>query len=103
MLQGVTKQKNSKYLGLPLVIGRSGKQIFRFIKEKVSKKISNRKKKFLSDVGKEVILKSIVQAMPVYSISWFKIPNGVCREMTKMTARFWWSKGEKDNGIHWIA
>lgn len=103
VLPGVTMQDHSKYLGLPLVLGRSKKSIFSYIKERVTKKIKSWKSKFLSAAGKEVLLKSVVQALPVYTMSCFRLPKGLCHELSKTIASFWWSCGEKEKRMHWIA
>ena len=39
MLGGMKEIKQSKYLGLPRVIGRSNKQVFIYIKEKIINKL----------------------------------------------------------------
>ena len=55
-----------KYLGLPSLIGRSKKQVFTEIKERVGKKMLGWKEKLLSIGGKEILIKVVVQAMPTY-------------------------------------
>ena len=55
-----------KYLGLPSLIGRSKKQVFTEIKERVGKKMLGWKEKLLSIGGKEILIKVMVQAMPTY-------------------------------------
>lgn len=102
-MQRVYEQKSSKYLGLPLVIGRSKKQVFDFVTERTSKKIRNWKSKLLNAAGKEVLLKSVIMALPVYCMSCFRLPRGVCKDISKIVARFWWSNGERDKTIHWLA
>lgn len=82
------------------MIGRSRKQVFQLIQERISKKMKNWKTKLLSEAGKEVMLKSVIQALPVYSMSCFKLPKGVCNEITKSMARFWWSKDGKKGKLH---
>ena len=49
--------RHVKYLGLPTVIGRSKKDIFSCLKDRVWKKIQGWKEKFLSTAGKEVLIK----------------------------------------------
>lgn len=79
ILNGVTVQEHSKYLGLPLVLGRSKKSVFDFIRERVVKKMKNSKTKFQSNAGKEVMLKSVIQGLPVYTMSYFKLPKGCAK------------------------
>lgn len=85
------------------MIGRSKRQIFGYIKERIDKKFSNWKTHLLSDAGKEVMLKVIIQALPVYCMSVFKLPTGVCNEISRRAANFWWNKGGATKKIHWIA
>jgi len=59
------------YLGLPSFVGKSKIQSFGFIKDRVLKKINNSKVKYLSQAGKEVLLKAVIQAIPTYSNVFF--------------------------------
>ncbi|CAL9017615.1 unnamed protein product, partial [Prunus brigantina] len=53
--------------------------------------------------GKEVLIKAVAMAMPIYSMSCFKLPIALCKELEREITRFWW-KGQKDTqGIHWVA
>lgn len=103
ILEGVSIQRNSKYLGLPLVLGRSKKSVFAYIIERVTKKIRNWKSKFLSAAGKNVLLKSVIQALLVYTMFVFKLPKGLCQELTKLMANFWLSNGDNKKRMHWNA
>ena len=51
--------KHKKYLGLPSFIGKSKKEVFAEVKEKVEKKLSAWKKKMLSVGGKEILIKAV--------------------------------------------
>ena len=46
------------------------------------------RRKLLSSVGKEVLLKTIVQAIPLYVMSVFLIPLNFCAELEKMMNSF---------------
>lgn len=56
----------------------------------------------LSVAGKEVLLKSVVMALPIYYMSCFRLPRGLCKKISKTADRFW-SKGERNTAMHWIA
>lgn len=59
---------NGKYLGLPYLIGRSKSDIFTYLKEKIWKKTHGWKEKLLSKGGKEILIKSVLQAIPTYAM-----------------------------------
>ena len=54
----------------------------------------------LSTGGKEVLLKSVAQAIPSYAMSVFKLPKGVCKSITDEIAGFWWGDGEEKKKMH---
>ncbi|KAA3470979.1 reverse transcriptase [Gossypium australe] len=56
---------------------------------------------FLSVEGKEVFLKSILQAIPIYTVQYFKLPISFCRELEKIMCKFWWRNSKTNKGIHW--
>ena len=58
---------------------------------------------FLTSAGKEVLIKSVVTAIPAYPMAVFKFTDGLCKEIDSEIAKFWW--GEAGNGgkkIHWL-
>lgn len=93
--------KHAKYLGLPTIIGRSKKSIFACLKEHIWKKRQGWKEKFLSKVGKEVLLKAVIQSIPTYMMSLFRIPDSLLDEIHSMMAKFWWGSNDNERKIHW--
>ena len=78
-----------KYLSLPSLIGRSKKQVFIKIKERMGKKMSGWKEKLLSIGGREILIKAVAQAVPTYSMGCFLLPKGLCEEIEGMMRNFW--------------
>lgn len=58
-----------RYLGLPMGIGRNKREVFSYIETKLMSWLCGWNKKVLSRAGKEVLLKSVAQALPTYSMS----------------------------------
>lgn len=54
-----------------------------------------------SKAGKEILIKSVVQAIPQYAISIFKIPISICKSIERRIAPFWWKNSEAKTGLHW--
>jgi hypothetical protein len=78
-----------KYLGLPSMIGRSKKSIFNYIKDRIWHRISSWSNKMLSQADKEVLIKSVAQAIPSYCMSVFLLPSSIGDDIEKMLNSFW--------------
>ncbi|XP_050222755.1 uncharacterized protein LOC126672846 [Mercurialis annua] len=92
-----------KYLGLPSVVSKSKKETFSEIKLRIAHRLSGWKEQMLSSGGKETLIKSVVTSIPVYLMSCFRLPKGLCQDINGMIARFWWSTNGKSDGIHWVS
>ena len=51
--------------------------------------------------GKEVLIKSIAQAIPVYAMMVFKIPKKICKGITDTISQFWWGDDNDGKRMHW--
>ena len=86
---GVTEVRHyEKYLGLPSLVGRNKKSSFNYINESVCRKLQGWEKKLLSQAGREVLIKAVVQAIPTYTMNCFKLPIGLCEELEGLIRRF---------------
>lgn len=89
-----------KYLGLPTLVGRGKKQSFIFLKERVWKKLQGWKKKLLFQAGREVHIKSVIQAISKYTMSCFKLPKGLIKELEVLICKFWWGYNGDLRKVH---
>lgn len=92
-----------KYLGLPAIFGRSKVRAFAEIKGKVWDRINGWKENFLSQAGKEILLKAVIQEIPTYTMSVFLLPKTLCKDINSMMSRFWWGNKEKDSKMVWMS
>ena len=88
-------QQYEKYLGLPFFIGRNKKESFDNIKQKVWKKLQGWEGKLLSQARREVLIKAVAQALPTYTMSYFKLPIGLCREIEALIKKIFGGKEER--------
>ncbi|XP_062089465.1 uncharacterized protein LOC133795999 [Humulus lupulus] len=91
------------YLGLPMLGGKNKRILFNSIKDKVWMKLHLWQSKLFSQAGKEILLKAVIQAMPTYLMSCFRIPEGLCQEIERIQARYWWGSTTEQKKIHWRA
>ena len=99
----VATSDHGTYLGLPSFVGRKKIDIFIYIKDKVWKRIQGWHQKLLSRAGKEILIKTMAQAIPNYAMQVYLLPLDFCRELEKMMNSFWWgSKRYGSGGISWM-
>lgn len=79
-----------KYLGLPENFSRRKKDIFASIVDRLRQKSHSWTTRFLSGAGKQIMLKSVLLAMPCYAMSCFKLPMSLCKQIQSILTRFWW-------------
>ena len=65
-----------KYLGLPLLFGRSKGRELMSIKEKVWAKIHSWKGRLLFQAGRAIMIQAVGQSIPFYAMTCFKLPKG---------------------------
>ncbi|XP_035551682.1 uncharacterized protein LOC118349865 [Juglans regia] len=92
-----------RYLGLPVMVGKSRINSFKCIQEKVKSKLSSYKVKTLSLAGKEIFIKAVVQALPSYSMRVFQLPCSFLKSINKVTQNYWWGQQEQVGRIHWVS
>ena len=101
-LLGVAEIKEyEKYLGLPAVVGRNKKASLNYIKDRVWGKLQGWKEKLLSQAGKEVLLKAVVQAIPTFAMGCFRLPVGLCHDIEMLIRKFWGGQRGDRRKIHW--
>ncbi|KAG7576566.1 Ribonuclease H domain [Arabidopsis thaliana x Arabidopsis arenosa] len=92
-----------KYLGLPEQFGRKKVEMFEYIVKRVKERTEGWSTKFLSPAGKEILIKSIAMALPVYSMNCFMLPHTICDEIQSVLTTFWWGKEKGKRKIPWVA
>ncbi|KAL9675214.1 hypothetical protein QQ045_003415 [Rhodiola kirilowii] len=91
----------SRYLGLLVAFGHNRKELCKYIVERILKKVQGWKEKALSIAGKETLIKAVVQAMPTYAMSCFKIPESLMKRLVSIISNYWWSNSKMGRGIFW--
>ena len=94
---------HDKYLGLPTYIGSSKKQVFQVIQDRIWKKLKGWKEKYLSQAGREVLIKSIAQAIPTYAMQCFSLPKSILYDVEKVCRNFFWGQKGEERKTCWVA
>ena len=100
---GVSTLKNyEEYLGLPSMVGRNKRVSFEHLKQRVWKRLQGWEGKLLSQARRKVLIKSVIQAIPTYTMSCFKLPVTLCHELETLVRKFWWGQRGDRRKVHWV-
>uniref|UniRef100_A0A2N9FNQ8 Reverse transcriptase domain-containing protein n=1 Tax=Fagus sylvatica TaxID=28930 RepID=A0A2N9FNQ8_FAGSY len=91
-----------RYLGLPVLVGKSKQQTFNGLKEMLAWRLQGWKKQSLSKAGRAVLIKTIAQVIPTYTMSCFKLPKVWCDSVNSLVFKYWWGQTRGENKIHWL-
>jgi hypothetical protein len=94
---------DEKYLGLPTPKGRLKRGVFQPLEQHFFKRMTSWKEKELSAAGKEILIKSIAQALLNYIMSVFRLTDGLCEDLLKAIHGYWWDLKKargRYNGFH---
>ncbi|KAL5551657.1 hypothetical protein UlMin_001833 [Ulmus minor] len=92
---------HDKYLGLLTFAGRCKRDLFNFIKSRVWNKVKGWNSSLFSQAGKEILIKVVLQAIPSYATSCFKLPKKLIKDIHRLISQFWWGSntGHKKGGL----
>ncbi|XP_028051902.1 uncharacterized protein LOC114256459 [Camellia sinensis] len=93
---------NSKSLGLPSFWGRSKAEAYEYLIERILSKLQGWKQNLLSQAGKEILIKAVVQAIPSYAMACFAFPKKFCDKLNAYIRNFWWRGDPEGKGINWL-
>lgn len=52
--------------------------------------------------GREILLKSVAQGVPTYSMSCFLLSKTTCKKMRSVMANYWWGGAAESRRMHWL-
>jgi hypothetical protein len=102
LLNSETEALAEKYLGLPTAMGRSTYEAFEFMPTRIKNLIGTWSGREASCAGREVLLKSVAQVVPTYSMSCFLLSKTTCKKMKSPIVNYWWGSSADNRRIHWL-
>jgi hypothetical protein len=77
-----------RYLGISMSPRRLFNKDWRIVEERFQKKLSSWKGKLLSSGGRLVLINSVLSSLPMFMMSFFRIPKGVLEKLDYYRSRF---------------
>ena len=92
-----------KYLGLPEHFGRKKRDIFINLIDRIRQKSISWSTRYLSSAGKQVLLQAVLAALPTYTMTCFKLPLSVCKQIQSVLTRFWCDAKPEIRKLCWVS
>ena len=93
-------QQPNRYLIVQFKLRGNRIANFQFLIVKLKAKVQGWKMKLLSQAGRTTLIASILQSLPLYSFSCFKVPKHVCYKMDSIIRAFWWGYEHGENKFY---
>ena len=103
MLDVKNEALNERYLVIPTDVGSLRYGTFKFLRDRIWSKVNGWLDKILSAGGKEVLIKSIAQSIPIYSMACFRLPRGLCEHINYLIHQFWWGSKQGKRKACWVS
>ena len=95
-------QNPCKYLGISFKLRGRTVVDFQDHIDRVQTKLQGWKDKLLFQASRTTLIASILQAMPLYTFSYFKVPKTVCNKWDAITRAFWWGHNPRVRKLHLV-
>ena len=74
------------YLRLPENLGGSKIQVFSFVQDRLNNRVNGWTFKFFTKGGKEVIIKSVITALPNHTMSCYRLPKATAKKIDECSS-----------------
>jgi hypothetical protein len=86
-----------KYLGLPLCLKSLPGEYWQLSLQKVREKMESWGSRWLNLVGRVILIKSFLSALPLFQFSSLLAPKGVLKDMAQLIRKFLWQGGKSNS------
>lgn len=94
---------NERYLGLPSDVGKCKNGSFKYIKDRLWSKVQGWIERCMASSGKEILIMSVAQVIPTFSMSCFLLPRGLCNQVDTMLRKFFWGSKDGKRKTAWVS
>lgn len=91
-----------KYLGLPIEANPRRVATWQSVIDSTRKRLAAWKRKHLSLGGRITLINSVLSSLPIYFLSFFKIPKRVVSNIIRLQSNFLWGESEEKRKIVWV-
>ena len=93
-MEGTREWDNFTYLGIPICKNKIQSADWEPIVDKLKRKIQNWGASWLNLAGKTILIKSVLNSMPIYQSSILLAPSSVISKIEMLLRKFIWEGGK---------
>ncbi|XP_028184688.1 uncharacterized protein LOC114371443 [Glycine soja] len=90
------------YLGIPVGVSSKSWIVLQPIVRKFEVKLAKWKQRTLSMGGRITLINSVLSALPIYLLSFFRIPKKVVQKIVSIQRNFLWGSHQEASKIPWV-
>ncbi|WCJ35671.1 DNAse I-like superfamily protein [Euphorbia peplus] len=79
-----------KYLGVPIIHDRISKNTYNYVVDRVKLRLAGWKAKCLSFAGRVTLVRSVLNAIPAYTMQTVMLPASICNSLDMVSRKFLW-------------
>lgn len=102
LLNCKTMEVSFVYLGMPVGANPRKKALWEPLIKRLEKKLASLKSKTISFGGKICLLRSVLSSIPLFYLSFFKLPKGVSLLCKKIQKSFLWGGPSGERKVAWV-
>jgi hypothetical protein len=91
-----------KYLGLPIGANPKCESTWDPLVDHLRKRLCSWRNKYISLGGRIVLINSVLNAIPIFHLSFLKLPNKVWKKIVRIQREFLWGGVKGGRKINWV-
>src|SRR4051812_33768749 len=96
------EESNFYFLSIPVGFDPRKEATWRPLVLKLKNRLGSWKHRFLNLGGRITLLKSILTSLAIFTMSFYKMPSKVVKEVNRIQSIFLWGRVDERRKIHWV-
>ena len=94
---------NSQLLVLPLGAKYKALSVWDSVEERFRKRLASWKIQYISKGGRVTLIRSSLSSLPIYHLSFFRVPLKVCARLERIQRQFFWGESDLDKKVSLVS
>lgn len=92
-----------KYLGLPVGADPRKERTWKPLLDSLAKRLGDWQYRYVSLGGRVILLNSVLNSIPIFYLSFMKMPINIWKQMVKLQRQFLWGGTNRQRKISWVS